>query len=148
NVKAEGPIIDVKQNVAGGVLQSDVIERIPKGRDFATMITSTPGVNSELRSRGIQIDGASGADNRYIVDGVDQTDLRFGTLQSINPNGLINASTGSLAANPNALQVNANKAVSPEFIEQVQVKSSGYSAEYRAAIGGVISAITKSGGND
>jgi hypothetical protein len=147
-VKADAPIIDVKQNVAGGVLQSELIDRIPKGRDFATMITSTPGVDSELRSRGIQIDGASGADNRYIVDGVDQTDLRFGTSLSINPNGLLNASASTVASNPNALQINANKSVSPDFIEQVQVKSSGYSAEYRAAIGGVISAITKSGGND
>ena len=30
---------------------------------------------------------------------------------------------------------------------QVQVKASGYTAEYRASLGGVISAITKSGGN-
>jgi hypothetical protein len=29
----------------------------------------------------------------------------------------------------------------------VQVKSSGYNAEYRATTGGVISAITKSGSN-
>ena len=34
-----------------------------------------------------------------------------------------------------------------DFVEQVQVKASGYNAEYRAAIGGVISAVTKSGGN-
>jgi outer membrane receptor protein involved in Fe transport len=147
-VKAEAPIIDVKQNTAGAVLQSDLIERIPRSRDFATMVTEAPGVDSEFRSRGIQIDGASGADNRFIVDGVDQTDLRFGTLLTINPNGPTNASTGSIASNPNALLINANKSVSPDFIEQTQVKSSGYSAEYRAAIGGVVSAITKSGGNE
>ena len=34
-----------------------------------------------------------------------------------------------------------------DFIAEVQVKSSGYNAEYRATTGGVISAITKSGGN-
>ncbi len=72
NVKADGPIIDVKQNVAGGVLQSDVIDRIPKGRDFATMITSTPGVNSELRRVELRrrewraaVDGDSGVVRRH-----------------------------------------------------------------------------------
>ncbi len=35
----------------------------------------------------------------------------------------------------------------PDFIEEVQVKSSGYNAEFRATTGGVISAITKSGSN-
>ena len=34
-----------------------------------------------------------------------------------------------------------------DFIQEVQVKSSGYNAEYRASTGGVISAITKTGGN-
>src|SRR6185503_18733857 len=34
-----------------------------------------------------------------------------------------------------------------DFVEQVQVKSSGYNAEFRATTGGVISAITRSGTN-
>ena len=34
-----------------------------------------------------------------------------------------------------------------DFLQEVQVKSSGYNAEYRAATGGVVSAITKSGSN-
>ena len=34
-----------------------------------------------------------------------------------------------------------------DFIGNIQVKQSGYNAEYRAATGGVISAVTKSGSN-
>ena len=34
-----------------------------------------------------------------------------------------------------------------DFVQEVQVKSSGYNAEFRATTGGVISAITKSGSN-
>ena len=34
-----------------------------------------------------------------------------------------------------------------DFIQEVQVKSSGYNAEFRATTGGVISAITKTGSN-
>jgi hypothetical protein len=121
-VKAEAPIIDVKQNAAGADIQSVVIDRIPKARDFTAIATSAPGIDNESqRNAGIQIDGASGADNRFIVDGVDTTNLARGT---------------------------SGKTVRPDFIQEIQVKASGYNAEYRAAIGGVISAVTKSGSND
>ena len=42
-------------------------------------MTSAPGITSESRNRGIQIDGASGADNRFMIDGVDTTNLLNGT---------------------------------------------------------------------
>ncbi len=35
-----------------------------------------------------------------------------------------------------------------DFIEEVQVKSAGYAAEYGGSTGGVINVITKSGCND
>ncbi|MFB3852318.1 MAG: carboxypeptidase regulatory-like domain-containing protein [Vicinamibacterales bacterium] len=120
-VRAEAPLIDVKQNAAGANVSQEIIDRIPKGRDFTTLVTSAPGINDESRNRGLQIDGGSGADNRFMVDGVDTTDLRLGTT---------------------------NKSVAPDFIKEVQVKASGYSAEYRASIGGVVSAITKTGSNE
>jgi hypothetical protein len=125
-VIAETPLIDVKQNAAGASIKADVIERIPKGRDYTSLVTVAPGIDNESRNRGLQIDGASGADNRYFIDGVDQTDLRQGLSLTINSTG---------------------KAVANDFVQEVQVKASGYNAEYRASIGGVVSAITKSGGN-
>ena len=119
-VAGESPLIDVKQNAAGANLQAELIEQIPRARNFTTLVTVAPGVTEEARGRGIQIDGSSGADNRFMIDGVDTTDLRFGT---------------------------SGKTLANDFVQEVQVKSSGYNAEYRAAIGGVISAITKSGSN-
>ena len=119
-VTGDSPLIDVKQNSAGANVQAETIERIPKGRDFAALVTSAPGITSESRNRGIQIDGASGADNRFLIDGVDTTNLLNGT---------------------------SGKALPPDFVHTVQAKASGYAAEYRASLGGVISAITKSGGN-
>ncbi len=101
-------------------MQAEIIERIPKGRDFSALVTSAPGVTTESRNRGIQIDGASGADNRFIIDGVDTTNLLNGT---------------------------SGKSVPPDFVDTVQAQASGYAAEYRASLGGVISDITKSGGN-
>jgi hypothetical protein len=120
DVSGGAPLIDVKQNAAGAVVQAEIIERIPKGRDFANLVTSAPGITNESRNRGIQIDGASGADNRFIIDGVDTTNLLNGT---------------------------SGKGLAPDFVSIVQVKASGYNAEYRASLGGVISAISKSGSN-
>ena len=34
-----------------------------------------------------------------------------------------------------------------EYLQEVQVKTTGIEAEYGGALGGVISAVTKSGGN-
>jgi hypothetical protein len=47
----------------------------------------------------------------------------------------------------NLLNGTSGKALPPDFVDTVQAKASGYAAEYRASLGGVISAITKSGGN-
>src|SRR5439155_5993702 len=39
------------------------------------------------------------------------------------------------------------KAMSTEFIQEAEVKTGGYQSEYGRGLGGVINAITKSGGN-
>jgi len=120
-VTAESPLIDVKGNAASVSIQSDVIDRIPKGRDFTSVLNSAPGTDANaVRGGGTMVDGASASENRFIVDGLDTTSLRTGTSSSNVP---------------------------VDFLQEVQVKSSGYNAEYRAATGGVISAITKSGSN-
>jgi outer membrane receptor protein involved in Fe transport len=119
-VSAESPIIDVKQNAAAVSIDAELIDRMPKGRDFLSVITTAPGTTSELKAGGLQVDGASGSENRFVVDGLDTTSLRTGVNQ---------------------------KNLLVDFVQEVQVKSSGYNAEYRATTGGVVSAITKSGSN-
>jgi hypothetical protein len=118
-VTAESPVIDVKQNAATATFNADVIERIPKGRDFTDLIKAAPGTQVEAKS-GIQIDGAGGAEHRYVIDGMDTTGVRQGV---------------------------SGQELPPDFVQEVQVKSSGYNAEFRATTGGVISAITKTGSN-
>ena len=44
-VTAESPLIDVKQNAASASIQKDVIDLIPKGRDFTSAVTTAPGTN-------------------------------------------------------------------------------------------------------
>ena len=119
-VTAESPIIDVKQNAVSASITQELIERIPRGRNFTSVINTAPGTNEESRNGGFQIDGASGSENRFVVDGMDTTNLRTGV---------------------------SGKTVFTDFLAEVQVKTSGYAAEYGGSTGGVISAISKSGSN-
>jgi len=119
-VRAEAPIVDVKQNSATATITKDVIALLPVGRDFLNAITGVAGTGVEGRGGGLMIDGAGAAENRYLVDGMDTTNLRTGV---------------------------SARSMIVDFIDQIQVKQSGYNAEFRAATGGVVSAITKSGTN-
>ena len=65
--------------------------------------------------------GATGLENRYFIDGMDVTD----------PYRALNG--GTLPYN---------------FVKEVEVRSGGYEAEYRASLGGVLNVVTWSGGND
>jgi hypothetical protein len=120
-VTAESPLIDVKQNAAFANIHKEFIEKVPKGRDFTSVVTVAPGANQEAKLGGISIDGSSGAENVFVVDGINTTSVRTGQ----SAKGLIT-----------------------DFVEEVQVKSSGYNAEFGGAMGGVINVITKSGSND
>ena len=66
------------------------------------------------------MNGASGSENQFTVDGV---------------------STNSLLAG------HSRQNTVFEYLQEVQVKTVGIPAEYGGALGGVISAVTKSGGN-
>ena len=120
SVTALSPTIDVKQSAAATNIQAETIALLPKGRDFQSLVTLAPGANNESRSGGISVDGASAAENKFYVDGVDATNLRTGV---------------------------AATTFNTDFIEEVQVKSSGHAAEFGGATGGVISVISRSGTN-
>ena len=69
---------------------------------------------------GFQVNGASGAENSFTVDGVNTNSLLYGS---------------------------SRQDTVFEYLQEVQVKTGGIAAEYGGALGGVISAVTKSGGN-
>ena len=99
-----------------------VIEDLPKGTQFTSLLKIAPNVRPEPLSAGFQIDGASGAENVFVIDGQEVTNFRTG-------------------------QLNTNNNVPFELIQEVQIKSTGFEAEYGGATGGVINVVTL-GGND
>ena len=119
-VTAESPLVDVKTSGRSTNIRAEQVSLLPHNRDFTSLVTQAPGANQEAKSAGIMIDGAAAAENRYVIDGIETTDLIGGL---------------------------SGKNLLADFVEEVQVKSTGYSAEYGGATGGVINVQTKSGSN-
>ncbi|MGH9523916.1 MAG: TonB-dependent receptor [Terriglobales bacterium] len=128
-VTGEAPLVDVTQSKVQTNVTATEISSLPTGRSFQSVIPFAPGARQEqLQSRttdqgklnGFQIDGASDAENVYMTEGLNTTSI-YG---------------GGVGAN-----------VPMEFIQEVQVKSSSFEAEYGGATGGVVNVIQKRGSN-
>jgi hypothetical protein len=120
-VVGQSPLIDVKSTMKGMTLTKEMFEVLPRGRNFDTLATAVPGVNYEPWLGGLSVDGASGAENMFYIDGTDITATQTGTRQ---------------------------QSAAFEFVDEVQIKASGYPAEYGGALGGVVSVVTRQGGNE
>lgn len=103
-------------------ITKQVFDALPKGTQFTSLLKTAPNVRPEALSGGFQIDGASGSENVFVVDGQEVTNFRTGTL-------------------------NTNNNLPFELLQEVQIKSTGFEAEYGGATGGVINVVTI-GGND
>jgi hypothetical protein len=107
-----------------------VVDSLPKGTNLTTLLKVSPAARPEALSgasamgqtSGIQVDGASGSENSFIIDGQEVSNFRTGAL-------------------------NTNNNIPFQFIQEVQIKTSGFEAEYGGATGGVINVVTKGGSN-
>jgi hypothetical protein len=120
NVSGESPIIDLTSTTIAHNVTAEELARLPKTRTFQDVALVAPSVNQGQIEGGLQVNGASGAENAYTVDGVVT-------------NSVVNGGARQNAAF--------------EYLQEVQVKTTGVPAEYGGALGGVVSAVTKSGGN-
>lgn len=124
-VVGESPAVDVTQSKVAVTVTRDELSSIPIGRSFQTVIQFAPGARQEPlqsarnnRTNGFQIDGASDGENTYLIDGVNTTNVNVGGV---------------------------GKNFQPDFVQEVQVKSSSFEAEYGGALGGVVNAVPKRG---
>ena len=120
-VVGQSPLIDVKSTVKGMTMTKETFQILPKGRNFDTLVTAVAGVNSESMLGGLSVDGASGSENMFYIDGMDITNMVNGTRA---------------------------QSAAFEFIDEIQIKASGFEAEFGGAMGGVVSVITRQGGNE
>jgi hypothetical protein len=121
---APAPLIDVKSTTAGMTMANVMFGLLPRGRSFDSLVTVTPGMNAEpffFGGGGLTVGGASSAENMYFIDGTDITTSDRGIR-------------GQEAAF--------------EFVDEVRVTAGGQPAESGGALGGVVSVITRQGGNE
>lgn len=120
-VTETAPLIDPTSTLVANNITAEEFNSLPKARSFQGLAVFSTSVNTGELEGGYQINGASAAENNYYIDGVSTNSLIDGR------------------ARQNAVM---------EYLQEVQVKTAGLEAEYGGALGGVVSAITKSGGND
>jgi hypothetical protein len=120
-VTADTVASTITSTTVGANYTNKEIDVLPTGRTLQGIAALAPGLTTNTPNAGqVTISGAFAYDNVFLIDGVDVNDNLFGTA--------------------NALFVE-------DAIEETQVLTSGISAEYGRFSGGVINAVTKSGGD-
>lgn len=119
-VTASAPTVLETTQVESNVKQQEV-NRLPVNRNPVAVANLTPGVTTTGPRNATVISGAFAYDNLWLVNGA-----------VVNEN---------LRGQPHALYIE-------DAIQETTVLSGGISAEYGRFTGGVVSAITKSGGNE
>ena len=125
-VSGEAPLVNTASTTTGTNYQAKVIDKLPVGRNYASIVLSQPGVQidrgeTQGRALAVSIYGSTSAENIFLIDGINTTNVIMGFQ---------------------------GKNISTEFIQEVEIKTGGYQAEYGRNTGGVINVITKSGGNE
>jgi outer membrane receptor protein involved in Fe transport len=143
-VSGQAPVIDTTTNTNQTNLTSQILNDTPHGYSFQSVIQyapmarneplaggssgmtgnaggSLPGSAGNGQAVGFSIGGAADSESTYLVEGQDTENISGGAS-------------------------NAN--VPFQFIQEVQVKTSGIEAEHGGALGGVINVIMKKGSND
>ena len=119
----EEPLVDVTSTKTATNITQQKIDLLPKTLRFDSVVATAPGTRNEGKAGGFQIDGASGSENTWIIDGLEVTRVFDGVLGN-------------------------TKNIPFDFVKEVQVKSAGYEAEFGGATGGVINVATRSGSNE
>ena len=120
-VRASPQIVSLEETTTQSRFSSEFVDNLPiLGRNYQDVLTLAPGVSDIDGDGSPNIHGARDTDVITLVDGVSTTDPL----------------TGKIGAQLNI-----------ESIQEIEVKSSGATAEYGRAQGGLANIITKSGGN-
>ena len=134
-VTANAVMVETTVATVSHLIDNVEVENLPLvNRDLTQLAFLQPGI-LKVGSSGDQgvfsgmgdkfsVAGARGTQNLFLLDGVSNQDL------SGNAQGVSGALMGA------------------ETVQEIQIITNNYSAEYRSAAGGIVSAVTKSGTNE
>ena len=142
-VSGAAPVIDVTTETTQTNITSDVVQDVPHGRSFQSVIqfapsasneplmgsnrasngtgAVSPGNGSNGSAYGYSVAGGSDSENLYLVEGQSTANIIGGYSHTNVPF---------------------------DFIQEVQVKSEGIEAEHGGALGGVVNVVMRKGQNN
>src|SRR6266851_1092147 len=124
---AEAPVITTDRADFSSNMNNEFINNLPvNGRRWSTFALSTPGAVPDGTFRLVSFRGISGLLNNNTVDGGDNNQAFFSEEKG---------------------RTRISYSVSVSSIQEFQVNTADYSAEYGRSAGGVTNAVTKSGTN-
>jgi outer membrane receptor protein involved in Fe transport len=126
DVSAEAPIVDSTRTDVSQVVNTVQIQDLPiNGRRVDSFVLLSPAVVSDGTFGLISFRGVAGGNN-FLTDGNDTTETYY---------------------NENAGRTRIQSQISQDAVQEFQVVSDNYSAEFGQAMGGVVNTVTRSGTN-
>jgi hypothetical protein len=128
-VTAESPLVDTSSKQIGGVVTSQELNDIPSiNRNFTTYLGTLPGVTAFIST------DSFGADSIRVA-GQGTQNVNY-TLDGAGNNDTFNGGNGGAQARTPV-----------EAVQEFQLLTSQFDAEFGASAGGVVNAVSKSGTN-
>jgi hypothetical protein len=125
-VSSQAPLVDFAKTDTSLVVDSDQILELPiNGRRVDNFVMFSPGVSNDGAFGLLSFRGNPGG-NAFLTDGVDTTNSYYGE---------------------NAGRTRTYN-ISQDAVQEFQVVSSNYAAEFGKASGGVVNTVTRSGSNN
>jgi outer membrane receptor protein involved in Fe transport len=126
DVTAEAPVVeDTKTDISQVVGEKQILDLPINGRRVDSFVLLTPGVVPDGAFGLLSFRGVAGH-NSFLTDGNDTTNQYY---------------------NENSGRTRIQSQISQEAVQEFQVISNNFAAEYGNAMGGVVNTITKSGSN-
>ena len=126
-VTSAAPLTEDTKTDVSAVVDSRSIQELPiNGRRVDSFVLLTPDVHMDGTFGLLSFRGVAGQ-NSFLIDGNDTTEQFY---------------------NENAGRTRIASQLSQDAVQEFQVVSANFSAEYGRAMGGVVNTVTKSGGND
>jgi outer membrane receptor protein involved in Fe transport len=126
-VAGVAPIVEDTKTDVSQVVNTTQIQELPiNGRRVDSFVLLTPAVSND-GTYGLLTFRGSIAGNSFLTDGNDTTQSYY---------------------NENAGRTRIASQISQDAVQEFQVLSAAYTAEFGRATGGVVNTVTKSGGND
>ena len=129
-VTGEAPVVETTRTEVSATVDDRAVANLPtNGRNFIDFVLLTPGVNRDVRLGDLSFAGQRGTLNSLTVDGTDNNNTFFGQTLGRTGSG------------------RAPYQFSQDAVQEFQVNTNGYSAEFGRAGGAVLNVVTKSGSN-